>query len=158
MTKTAIALGSNIGDAAANIRAAFARLEIILDDARLSRLYASPPMYRKDQDWFVNAVAVGETELAPQALLEELKAIEKTMGRLETFRNGPRLIDLDILFFADQIIEEEGLRIPHSRMMERPFVLYPLRDLEADWTHPLTKRSIAEMIESLPKDELYALA
>ena len=153
-----LGLGSNIGNAAANIREAFARLDIILDNAKLSPLYAAPPMYRTDQDWFVNAVVLGETDLSPRELLEQTQGIEKGMGRIETFKNGPRLIDLDILFYGDQSIKEEGLTVPHPRMEERQFVLHPLRDVKPDWVHPVTKRSVSDLIDALPKGDLYVLA
>ena len=153
-----LGLGSNIGNAAANIREAFARLDILLDNAKLSPLYAAPPMYRTDQDWFVNAVVLGETDLSPRELLEQTQGIEKGMGRIETFKNGPRLIDLDILFYGDQSIKEEGLIVPHPRMEERQFVLHPLRDVKPDWVHPVTKRSVSDMIDALPKGDLYVLA
>lgn len=158
MREVCIALGSNVGDAAANVRAAYERLKGVLENAKLSRLYASPPMYHEDQAWFVNAAAIGETDLDGRALLKMLKDMEKDMGREATFRNGPRLIDLDIVFLGDETVDEEGLHIPHQRLAERDFVLFPLKDLKPDWREPGTGRSVSAMLDALPKGELYVLA
>lgn len=155
----AIALGSNIGDAAANVRSAFKRLGTVLADARLSTLYESAPMYHTDQAKFVNAVAVGSSSDNPRNVLNKLKNIEKELGRGETFRNGPRVIDLDILFMGNVVWQDELLQIPHPRMAERPFVLIPLRELAADWPHPQTGKTVAAMAEELVwnKSDLHAL-
>ncbi len=156
----AIALGSNIGDAAANVQSAFKRLAPLLDNARLSKLYSSAPMYHTDQDQFVNAVAFGSSDITPTDLLNKLKNIEKELGRNETFRNGPRVIDLDVLFYGAVMMQSENLQIPHPRMDERPFVLIPLRELCPDWPHPRTGRTVAQMCERLHWDprDLHELA
>ena len=156
----AIALGSNIGDAAANVHSAFKRLTPVLGDARLSKLYESAPMYHTDQAKFVNAMAVGTSSENPTTILNILKNIEKELGRGATFRNGPRVIDLDIVLFGNIVFQDEHLQIPHPRMAERPFVLIPLRELAADWPHPQTGKTVAAMADELAwnRNDLHELA
>lgn len=158
--RVAIALGSNDADAAAKVREAFSHLQEILHDARLSPLYASAPMYYADQPRFVNAVAVGGAELTPADLLAWLKNLEREMGRMTTFRNGPRLIDLDIVFYGDEVIEQGDLIVPHPRMAERPFVMAPLAALAPEWLHPLTGASVGVMAADLEygDEDLHELA
>ena len=157
---TAIALGSNIGKADRHIHEAFTRLKLILKDARLSPLYTSAPMYHLDQDMFVNAVATGYCDLSPHDLLSMLKSIENDMGREITFRNGPRLIDLDIILYGDKMVIQENLQIPHPRMVERPFVMRPLADLAPDFIHPVIGETMAALCGALDYtvEDLHALA
>lgn len=132
-----IALGSNLGDAKAHIHEAYAALGAFIDNLRLSPLYESQPMYYSDQPNFVNAVAAGVCDMAPIELLLRLKTLEKDIGRTEGFRNGPRVIDLDIVLYGMQIVDEPELVIPHPRMTERPFVMVPLADVMPDMVHPV---------------------
>ncbi len=113
------------------IQDAFAELDEI-EASRLlqtSSLYASAPWGYADQPDFVNAIASVETELAPRRLLEELLKIETWHGRVRSFANAPRTLDLDIALYGDEIVEEDGLTIPHPRMHERAFVLVPLSEI-----------------------------
>jgi 2-amino-4-hydroxy-6-hydroxymethyldihydropteridine diphosphokinase len=125
-----IGIGSNIGDAALNVRAAFDRL------AELGALTARSSLYRTrawgvtDQPDFYNAAALLETALAPHDLLRGLKLIEHEMGRVATYRWGPRLIDLDILTYDDVVLAEPSLTIPHARLYERAFALAPLAEID----------------------------
>ena len=136
MTEAGLSLGSNIGDKAAMIEAALARLDASpgIRIVRRSRLYRTQPWGKEDQDWFVNACALIETELSPRALLDRCQEIEKALGRDRTKqeRGGPRSIDIDILFHGDARIMEPDLEIPHPRMLERAFVLVPLAEIAAD--------------------------
>lgn len=124
-----IALGSNLGDRAANLRLARGLMAEFIADIRCSSIYETPPWGVLDQPRFLNQVIKGITTLSPLRLLDKLKAIEKTMGREQTIRFGPRIIDLDILLYGEHLIDYRRLQVPHPRMLERAFVLLPLVEL-----------------------------
>jgi 2-amino-4-hydroxy-6-hydroxymethyldihydropteridine diphosphokinase len=126
-----IALGSNLDDPAANVRAGFEALAMLPDTrlAAVSSLYANPPVGYADQPDFVNAVARIETGLAPQALLDALLEVERRFGRVRDFPNAPRTLDLDIVLYGSEVITQPDLTIPHPRMHERAFVLVPLAEI-----------------------------
>ncbi|KAJ1727725.1 trifunctional dihydropteroate synthetase, partial [Coemansia biformis] len=134
-----IALGTNVGDRLANLHQALVRLNTDLPASRLvetSFLYETAPMYFVDQRPFLNAACLVRTELEPLALLGELKRIEAEMGRdFSTCRNGPRVIDLDILFYDELVMQTERLTIPHALLHERRFQLGPLCDIDRDLMH-----------------------
>ena len=125
-----IALGSNLGDAAANVERGFGELARMGTIFRRSSLYRTQPWGQTDQPEFINAVALLETPLAPRALPDALKAAENRLGRTAGERWGPRLIDFDILTYDDLEIDEPGLRVPHPYMHERAFVLVPLAEID----------------------------
>lgn len=131
LTETGIGLGSNIGDKPKNIRRALALLEErgILRLTAVSSIYRTPPWGYKEQEFFANACALGETRLAPLELLSAVNAIEKDMGRKPTIRWGPRLIDIDILFLGECTFEHEKLTLPHKNLFERAFVIVPLAEI-----------------------------
>ena len=131
MTRAAVALGSNIGDPEAQVNRAFDEIAALPDTRllRKSRLYRTAPVGFVDQPDFVNACALLDTELAPRALLDGLLAIEKRHGRVRGMANGPRTLDLDIILYGDQVIDEPGLTIPHPRAKDRDFVMVPLREV-----------------------------
>lgn len=132
-----IALGSNLDDRLARIDAATDSLtRLARTPLVLSHLYDTTPMYLETQPRFVNGVAKLETDLQPAALLEALLAIEASMGRLRAERNGPRVIDLDLLLWDDLTLETTELTLPHPRLHERPFVLRPMVDLAPSLQHP----------------------
>ncbi|WP_137939508.1 2-amino-4-hydroxy-6-hydroxymethyldihydropteridine diphosphokinase [Chitinivorax sp. B] len=133
-----IALGANLAQPAEQVRDAARRLGALPDTRllRLSPLYRSAPVGYVDQPDFVNAVALIETSLLPQALLQALQALEQQFGRERSFRNAPRTLDLDILLYGDQCIDELQLKVPHPRMHERAFVLLPLLDVLPDCRIP----------------------
>jgi 2-amino-4-hydroxy-6-hydroxymethyldihydropteridine diphosphokinase len=135
-----IGIGANLGDPAAQVLEACARLAQDLPESHLvarSSLYRNPPMGPQDQPDYVNAVACVHTGLGPGALLAELQRIETVMGRRrDGTRWGPRLLDLDILLYGTERINEPGLRIPHPGIAERDFVLFPLRELAPDLEIP----------------------
>ena len=150
MTQTVIiALGTNLGDRQANLETAVSALSPEVAVSARSRLYETAPMYVTDQPAFLNMAVAGETDLDPQALLAHLKHLEAELGRTPTFRNGPRMIDLDILYYADQVIDTEDLVVPHPRIAERSFVLWPLRDIAPDLHDPRQSRSVSEMYQAL---------
>jgi 2-amino-4-hydroxy-6-hydroxymethyldihydropteridine diphosphokinase len=133
---TYLSLGSNIGDRLANLRTALSSLAPSVMVQAQSSIYETEPWGYSEQPTFLNQVIKGGTELAPQELLEFLKKIEVSMGRQETFRFGPRLIDLDILFYDHVKLDTPTLTIPHPRITERAFVLVPLAEIAADLSLP----------------------
>jgi 2-amino-4-hydroxy-6-hydroxymethyldihydropteridine diphosphokinase len=130
MTRVAIGIGSNLGDPAANVRGAFDALGQIGDVVARSHLYRSKPWGRTDQPDFCNAVAIVDTTLGPRPLLDALKALEDELGRIPGERWGPRHIDLDILTYGSERIDQPGLHIPHPRLHERAFALVPLAEVD----------------------------
>lgn len=148
MADVYLGLGSNLGDKVVNLREALRLLVATRGSGvtllAVSSLYRTEPVGNPDQDWFLNAAAKIETQLSPRGLLNRLLAIERKLGRVRTVRNGPRIIDLDILLWDNLIVNEDDLVIPHPRMHERLFVLDPLAELASDRYHPVLGKSIAE--------------
>jgi 2-amino-4-hydroxy-6-hydroxymethyldihydropteridine diphosphokinase len=153
MVEAYIALGSNLGDREANIKKAFDALKERIQIVKTSSLYETKPMYVEDQGWFLNCTAKIETNLAPEELLKFLKSIEQKLGRKTMKRNGPRTIDLDILFYGDQILKENDLQVPHPKIGERPFVLVPLAEIAPNLIHPVNKKTIIAMLSELDYDK-----
>ena len=151
-SKVFLALGSNLGDRMANLRAALSALapDVIL--IAISPVYETPPWGYIDQPSFLNLVAEGETNLPPLALLSHIKSIERELGRIPSFRNGPRQIDIDILFYGDLIYSSPALTIPHPGTAQRAFVLVPLADLAPDLRHPTTGRTIREHLAEVNRE------
>ncbi len=133
MARAFIGIGSNLGDAAASVRAAIARIGAFGEVEAVSSLYRTAPWGRTDQPPFVNAAAALRTRLEPHALLRALKAAEHELGRVPGERWGPRAIDLDILAYEGVRIESEELTIPHPRLEERAFALIPLAEIAAEY-------------------------
>ena len=151
MKCTYLSLGSNVGDREGNLRKAVERLASLdVRVLRSSRIYETEPVDYKDQAWFLNQVVEAETALFPMQLLTRTGRVERELGRVRTRRNGPRTIDIDILFYAAAIVNTLRLEIPHPRMALRRFVLVPLAELAPDLRHPLTHRSVRQMLESAP--------
>lgn len=145
-TTVYLGLGSNLGDRSGHIEAA---LEALLRHGKMtarSSLFESEPMYHAAQPRFLNMAAAFSTELEPRPLLAALKSIEWEMGRdPDAPRNGPRVIDLDILFYGDRILFTPELTIPHPRLAERAFVLAPLIEIAPQFVHPVSRLTIAEL-------------
>jgi 2-amino-4-hydroxy-6-hydroxymethyldihydropteridine diphosphokinase len=140
-----LALGSNLGDRRANLAAAVARLAPGVTVERVSSLYETEPAYLLEQPRFLNAALRGRTALAPAELLALLKRIERELGRTAGVRNGPRVVDLDILLYGGQALAGDSLTIPHPRMAERPFVLVPLAEIAPDLTPPGWDTTVGEL-------------
>ena len=134
MRTVAFGLGSNLGDKARTVTRALALIEAagIARDLRGSSLWRTPPWGPVAQDHYVNACATGTTDLAPLDLLRRVKALEVAMGRTETVRWGPRVIDIDILALGDVALDVPGLTLPHREMLNRAFVLLPLAEVAPD--------------------------
>lgn len=128
-TRAYLGLGSNLGDRAGQLEEAVRRLSELGTVAARSSIMESEPWGYADQPDFLNMAVALDTALSPRALLDGVKAIERAMGRASTFRNGPRLIDIDILLYGEQRVEEPDLVIPHPRMRERDFVMEPLQEI-----------------------------
>ena len=141
-----LAQGSNLGDRAANLKLAINLLPPSVKPLNCSPVYQTPPWGYSNQPAFLNQVIKAETDLKPEHLLTVLKQVEDEIGREPTFRFGPRVIDLDILFYNHLVYQSNDLIIPHPRISERAFVLVPLADLAPDFSHPVLLRTIREML------------
>jgi 2-amino-4-hydroxy-6-hydroxymethyldihydropteridine diphosphokinase len=154
-----IALGSNLKNPADQVRAGFEELAMLPDTllAAISSLYSNPAVGYVDQPDFVNAVAKIQTGLAPRALLAELLAIERRFGRVREFENAPRTLDLDIVLYGSETIDEPGLTVPHPRMHERAFVIVPLAEIAPDLVVP-GRGPIATLLREVDQGSLTKLA
>jgi len=149
-----LSLGSNVGDRTANLRAAIARLESLGQVCAVSSFYETEPVDFTAQPWFVNCAIALETEMSPSRLLQALLELEREMGRRRTQSKGPRTIDLDILLFGEQVIDEPGLTIPHPALAQRRFVLEPLAEIAPGVLHPVLGKSIRQLRDALPAGQI----
>ena len=151
MKKAAIGIGSNLGDSARICRDVFdlLRNHQAIFRVRFSSLYRTSPVGENAGGWFINAAALIETLLAPEALLDVMLEIERDFGRVRTIKWGPRTLDLDILFYENSQIDLPRLKTPHPLMSERLFVLAPLAEIEPEWIHPANGFSVGEMLDRL---------
>lgn len=149
MAEAWIGLGSNLGPRREHLRAALVELWRIGQVLQVSSLCETEPVGATRQGGFLNAALCLKTHLPPRALLEELLRIEAGRGRVRGERNGPRTLDLDLLFYDDAVIEEDGLQVPHPRLHERRFVLVPLCELAPGLRHPVLKRGLGDLLEAV---------
>ena len=151
MEKTVyLSLGSNVGDREANLRTAIERLTGLGELLAVSSFYETEPVEFTAQPWFLNGVVALRTRLMPKLFLSKTLAIEQEMGRRRIQPKGPRTIDIDILLFGNSVIHTPQLDVPHVAMHERRFVLEPLAEIAPEVRHPIFKRTVREMLESLP--------
>ncbi len=150
MTTVYLSLGSNLGNREANLRAALERLEV----RRVSPIYESEPVEFTAQPFFLNLVAETGTDLMPLQYLGFTQDIERELGRMRGIDKGPRVIDIDILTFGTHLIHTPELEVPHPRLHERRFVLVPLADLAPELCHPVTRRTVREMLDALPARDM----
>ena len=156
-----LALGANIGDRRRNLRLALRWLAPAVRVTAVSSLYESKALVLEGAPPgpdYVNCVCAAETELAPHDLLAHVKSIEHAIGRRPAARWSARPIDIDILLYGDAVIDTPDLTIPHARMHERNFVLIPLAELAPDLTHPVVRRTIADLAAGIGRDGLERLA
>jgi 2-amino-4-hydroxy-6-hydroxymethyldihydropteridine diphosphokinase len=155
VTDVAIALGSNLGDRRAHLAFGLAALPGFITNLRVSSWHDTAPVgVSPDQPRYLNGVVVGETALTARELLDRLLAIEAAAGRTRPSPMAPRTLDLDLILFGDQKIEEPGLAVPHPRFRERRFVLEPLAEVAPDWIDPVTGRRIEALLSALLSDPL----
>lgn len=150
-----LSLGSNMGDRAGNCLKAI-KLLGNLEETKLvsqSSLYETEPVGYENQSPFINMAVKIKTSFDAPELLTSIKVIETSMGRVKTFKWGPRLIDIDVLFFDDEIISKPGLHIPHPALAERAFVLLPLTEIGGELKHPVNKMTILEMARNVSGKE-----
>mgnify|MGYP006266581723 CR=1 FL=1 len=129
-----------------NLASAVERLSESIAIKKVSSVYETEPVYYEEQPLFLNAALSGLTELDPFDLLRFVKGIETELGRQPSFRNAPRLIDIDILFYGDRIIDTLELTIPHPRIAERAFVLVPLAEIAPEMVHPLIHKKVKDLL------------
>jgi 2-amino-4-hydroxy-6-hydroxymethyldihydropteridine diphosphokinase len=146
-----IGFGSNVGDRVDFCDRAVTLLSLLPHSqlTGVSLLYETEPVYdhaQPGEGWFLNGVVQLETDITPNSLLTVLREIERSLGRDEDDRAGPRRIDLDILFYGHRAIDEPGLVIPHPRLHQRRFVLIPLSELDPLWVHPVLQRTITQLL------------
>ena len=145
----AIALGSNVGDRDATLRGAVDALRPDIQGIRLSSFHETEYVGEDPQPAVLNGALAGETSLAPRALLDRLLAIEQTFGRTRPYPGAPRTLDLDLILYGNQLIDQPGLTVPHPRFRERRFVLEPLAEIAPGLRDPVTGRTIAELLGRL---------
>ena len=145
-----LSLGSNLGDRPANLKKAIAGLERLGTVAAISSFYETEPVESGAQGWFVNCAVLLETDKMPRQLLKGVLDLEREMGRRRIRQKGPRNIDIDILLFANFVIQAEGLTIPHPGLHQRRFVLEPMAEIAPELRHPLLHRTIRELRDALP--------
>jgi len=144
-----LSLGSNLGDRAANLRAAVAQLGVAGWLLAVSALYETEPVDVPDQPWFLNCVAAIETDKTPRELLNLALRVEASMGRLRMREKGARNIDIDVVLFGDYVVDEPGLKIPHPAMHRRRFVLEPLVEIAPESRHPGLGKTTRELLAAL---------
>jgi 2-amino-4-hydroxy-6-hydroxymethyldihydropteridine diphosphokinase len=148
--RVAVALGSNLGDRHATLTAAVERLSRLLDNIRVSSFIETSPEGAglEGQPLYLNAAVVGDTELAPRQLLNALLQIERAFGRERPFPAAPRTLDLDLILAGGDVVDEEGLTVPHPRFRARLFVLEPLAEVGGDLEDPITGQTVGELLRA----------
>lgn len=149
MARVFVGIGSNLGNKEGNIRNSIKLMKEKCKVLKSSSLFETEPVGYKNQDRFINCAVEIETKLRPLELLDFFQSIEKRLKRAKTMRNGPRTIDLDVLFYDDLIINEKNLVIPHPRLHERLFVLEPLKEIAPELVHPVLNKRIEDIYQDL---------
>lgn len=152
MSKIYLSLGTNLGNKKENLTYAVQLLSEKINILKTSSFYETEPVGYKDQPWFMNIVVEGITHLSPEDLLVFTQSIEQAMKRVKTIVNGPRIIDVDILLYESVKINTETLIIPHPRMTERAFVMYPLFEISPELL--IEGKSLKNMMENFKGEEI----
>jgi 2-amino-4-hydroxy-6-hydroxymethyldihydropteridine diphosphokinase len=148
-----VALGSNIENRKQHLETAIVLLHEKVHTITVAPLYETKPRYFEAQQNFLNTVLSGFTDLKPRELLQFTKTVQQEVGRVERFRNGPREIDIDILFYDNVVYKDQELEIPHPRLQERDFVLQPFADINPEFPHPVLKKTIRELLDTLSEEQ-----
>lgn len=151
-----LSFGSNIGDKIENIKKAYLLLESNqkINIIQRSDFYKSSPIGYLEQDWFVNTAVDIETDYEPEELLKEIKRIEEAMGRKKTFKWGPRIIDIDIIFWNDLSLKSKSLNIPHINALQRKFVLVTVLDIDTKYKDPIENKPLKDYLKTLKSSEV----
>jgi 2-amino-4-hydroxy-6-hydroxymethyldihydropteridine diphosphokinase len=149
-----LSLGSNVGDREAQLQDALAKLAAVGSVVATSSFYETEPVEFTRQPWFLNCAIALETNKTPEQLMAAILRIEEEMGRRRVQKKGPRAIDIDILLFDDTIVDSKELTIPHPAMHQRRFVLEPLAEIAPELLHPVLKKTIGELLDSLPPGQV----
>lgn len=149
-TDVLLALGANLGDPRRQLARAVEALREFVAGLRESSVYRTEPVGYADQPDFYNQVVRGTTTLAADEVLDRILAVEREIGRERTFRNAPRVIDIDLLAYGDAVIESPRLVLPHPGIPTRGFVLHPLAEVAPEWVHPVLGRTARELLSAAP--------
>ena len=148
-----LGLGANLGDPVLQLARAVEAIRGFVSDVRASSVYRTEPVGHREQPDFYNQVVRGVTTLEPEALLDRILAVEREMGRERTFRNAPRVIDIDLLAYGGVVTDGPRLTLPHPGIATRGFVLHPLAEVAPEWVHPVLGRTARELLSAAPKLE-----
>jgi 2-amino-4-hydroxy-6-hydroxymethyldihydropteridine diphosphokinase len=149
-----LSLGSNLGDRESHLREAIRRLQSLGSVQAISSLYETEPVEFTDQPWFLNCALALETSSTAAQLMQQLLEIEKAMGRQRVQKKGPRIIDIDILLFGEEVVKTPEVTVPHPAMHQRRFVLVSTAQIARTATHPVLKKTIQQLLHELPKGQI----
>ena len=153
--KLVLSLGSNLGNRYAYLLRAIQKIEKFFDSKPvIAHFYETPPWGNENQSRYINTAIYLHTDIPIDQCLKKVQAIEKEMGRLKTEKWGPRMIDIDILFYEDDVVEIDELVVPHQYLNQRAFVLKPLQDILPNFIHPLKNKTIIQLIEDIDDNTL----
>ena len=150
MNNVVLLLGTNVGDRPGNLKKALQEINIMLGQTiQQSSVYETAPWGNTEQEIFLNRVVIIQSEINAEEMMDRILRIENEMGRVRTMKWEPRIMDIDILFFNNEIILTKNLIVPHPNLHERKFTLMPLAELMPDFVHPVLKKTIAEILLDL---------
>ena len=157
MANVYLSIGTNIGDKLSNLQSAIDSLKSIMIISKISSVYETEPWGILDQAYFLNICVLGEFDKPVTSLLKAIKKIELDLGRKIERKWGPRLIDIDVLFYNNMVLKITGLELPHREIEKRAFVLVPMVEIAPDFEHPVLKMNMKELLNKLSSDEIVKL-